>query len=87
MSAEREEDEGGGRATDQLGDDFLEELGTFLHLVLGSPQLDDVALVRRVGKGDDHLEAEEDGVSAEHRPERRQSGNGGEPQGTCLGLL
>lgn len=39
----------------QVRDDFLEELGAFLHLVLGSPQLDDVALLRRVGEVNNHL--------------------------------
>lgn len=39
----------------QVHNDFLEELGAFLHLVLGSPQLDDVALLRRVGEVNNHL--------------------------------
>lgn len=43
----------------QVGDDFLEELSTFLHLVLRPSQLDDVALLRRVGEIDNDLEADE----------------------------
>lgn len=43
----------------QVRDDLLQELGTFLHLVLRTPQLDDVALLRRVGKINDDLKANE----------------------------
>ena len=43
----------------QVGNDFLEELSTFLHLVLRAPQLDDVTLLRRVGEIDNDLEADE----------------------------
>lgn len=42
----------------QVGNDFLEELGTFLHLVLRPSQLDDVTLLRRVGEIDNNLEVD-----------------------------
>lgn len=40
----------------QFGDNFLKELGTFLHLVLRPSELDDVTLLRWVGEIYDHLE-------------------------------
>lgn len=43
----------------QVGDDFLQELCTFLHLVLRPSQLGDVTLLRRVGEIDNDLEAED----------------------------
>lgn len=43
----------------QVRNDFLEELGAFFHLVLGSPQLDDVTLLCRVREVNNHLDAEE----------------------------
>ena len=43
----------------QVSNDFLEELGTFLHLVLRPSQLDDVALLRRVGEIDNNLEVDQ----------------------------
>lgn len=46
----------------QVRDDLLQELGTFLHLVLRTPQLDDVALLRRVGEINDDLKADGDEV-------------------------
>lgn len=42
----------------EVCDDFLEEFGTFLHLILRPPQLDDVTLLRWVRKIDNHLNAE-----------------------------
>lgn len=54
----RDRDEGNG-GTYQVSDDLLEELGTFLHLVLRPPQLDDVTLLRWVGEIDNHLEVGE----------------------------
>lgn len=43
----------------QVSNDFLEKLGTFLHLIFRTSQLDDVALLRRVGEIDNDLEASE----------------------------
>ncbi len=43
----------------QVSDDFLEELGTFLHLVLRTSQLDDVTLLSRVGEVDNNLEEDD----------------------------
>lgn len=40
----------------QVSNDFLEKLGAFLHLVFWTSQLDDVALLRRVGEIDNDLE-------------------------------
>lgn len=62
---EKNQPEGGGKAgkrgkkaTNQVCDDFLEELCTFFHLVLGPSQLNDVALLSRVGKINDDLEVD-----------------------------
>ena len=43
----------------QVCNDFVKELGTFLHLILGSPQLDNVTLLWRVGEIDNDLNASE----------------------------
>lgn len=44
--------------TYQVSDDLLEELGTFLHLILWPSQLDNVTLLCWIRKIDDHLEIE-----------------------------
>lgn len=46
----------GGGGSYQVSNDFLKELGTFFHLVLRPSQLDDVALLRRVGEINNNLE-------------------------------
>lgn len=43
----------------QVSNDFLEELGAFLHLVLRPSQLDDVTFLCRVGEIDNDLEVDE----------------------------
>lgn len=43
----------------QVSNDFLEELGAFLHLVLRPSQLDDITFLCRVGEIDNDLEVDE----------------------------
>lgn len=43
----------------QVSNDFLEELGAFLHLVLRPSQLDNVTFLCRVGEIDNDLEVDE----------------------------
>lgn len=43
----------------QISNDFLKELGTFLHLILRASQLDNVTLLRRVGEVDNDLDAQQ----------------------------
>lgn len=75
----------------QVRNDFLEELGAFFHLVLGSPQLDDVALLRRVREVNNHLRAAEVTIIAITKrwvKTEEQTGSGGRrPRGTCPELL
>lgn len=75
----------------QVRNDFLEELGAFLHLVLGPPQLDDVALLRWVGEVNNHLEAELIIMLeiATHwmKSEVQAGSRGRSPQETCPELL
>lgn len=49
----------GSGGSHQVSDDLLEELGTFLHLVLRSSELHDVTLLRRVGEVNNDLEDDE----------------------------
>lgn len=73
----------------QVCDDFLKELGAFFHLVLGSPQLDDVTLLRRVGEVDNHLEAAEKTIIeiTKHWVKEEEQEGGRAPRGTCPALL
>lgn len=56
---DRERQDDKNRGSYQVSDDFLEKLGAFLHLIFWTSQLDDVALLRRVGEIDNDLEGSE----------------------------